>query len=71
MYQNMSIVFFQSHCNEETLSLPFPDVFKKCDEIYDTVSISVAKASAVEQEAKKQLDSKGTMYWYNHCFQIV
>ena len=44
--------------NEETLSMPYPDLVAKCDEIYGTVLISVEQASAVEQETKKQSDSK-------------
>lgn len=44
--------------DEEALSMSFPDLLRKCDEIYDTVSISVEQASAVEQETRKQSDSK-------------
>ena len=44
--------------NEEALSMSFPDLLTKCNEIYDTISISVEQASAVEQETRKQSDSK-------------
>ena len=43
--------------NEETLSMAFPDLLMKCDEVYGTVSISVEQVSAVEQETRKQSDS--------------
>ena len=44
--------------------MPFSDLLIKCDEINSTVSISVEKASAVEQETRKQSDSK---LWFEQC----
>ena len=38
--------------------MPFSDHLTKYDEINGTVSISVEKASAVEQESRKQSDGK-------------
>ena len=50
--------------NEETLSMAFPDLLTKCDEVYGTISISVEQASTVGQETRKQSDSK---LWFEQC----
>ena len=50
--------------NEETLSMAFPDLLTKCDEVYGTISISVKQASTVGQETRKQSDSK---LWFEQC----
>ena len=36
--------------DEDPLSLPFPDLLKNCEQIYNEVSISVEQAKMVEQE---------------------
>ena len=48
--------------DEDALSLPFPDLLKKCEQIYDEVSVSVEQAKMVEQETRKQSNSK---IWYD------
>ena len=54
--------------NEETLSMSFLDLLAKCDEVYDTISISVEQASAVEQETRKQSDSK---LWFENVLAVT
>ena len=40
------------------LSLRFPELLLKCEEIYDGISISVAQAKLMEEETRKQSSSK-------------
>ena len=41
-----------------TLTLSFPDLLTKCDEIYNTVSLSAQQASRVEEDTLQQSNSK-------------
>ena len=44
--------------DEATLTLSFPDLLTKCDEIYNSVSLSVQQASRVEEDTQQQSNSK-------------
>ena len=44
--------------DENALSLQFPELLQKCEEIYDGISVSVAQAKLVEEETRKQSNSK-------------
>lgn len=44
--------------DENALSLPLPELLLKCEEIYDSISVSVTQANFVEEETRKQSNSK-------------
>ena len=51
------------------MSIAFPDLLTKCDDIYDTISISVEQASTVEKETRKQSDSK--LWFEQHASRVT
>ena len=49
--------------------MPFSNLLTKCDEISGTVFISIEKASAVEQETRKQSDGK--LWFEQHAGRVT
>ena len=44
--------------DKKALSLSFSDLLQKCEDIYDSVAVSVAQAKLVEEATRKQSNSK-------------
>ena len=44
--------------DKATLSMSFPDLLNRCDEVYNSISLSVQQASRVEEDTRQQSNSK-------------
>ena len=44
--------------DKTTLSMSFPDLLNRCDEVYNSISLSVQQASRVEEDTRQQSNSK-------------